>query len=78
MSERHLTRLKAITKEGDILLVTDDRAVQDKALAADDELKSFVYWTGKEEEIVTGRVVATLPSEPFEFAVLPEEAIGGP
>jgi hypothetical protein len=74
----HLTRLKAVTRNGELLLETDDRAMQNKARSAGDELKSFTYWTGREEEIVTGRVTAIIPEEPFQFTVLAEEAIEGP
>lgn len=75
--ESHLTKLKAITKTGELLLITEDRAVEDKVLSAGDDLKSFVYWTGSENEIVTGRVTSAIPTDPFEFTVLPEEATGG-
>jgi len=76
--QSHLTRLKGVTAKGELLITTEDRAIQDKVLAAHDGLKSFVIWNGQENEIVTGRVTSTLPTEPFEFAILPEEAIGGP
>lgn len=33
-----------------------------------------VYWNGEEEEVVVGRVTGTVPSEPFQFAVLTEGA----
>jgi hypothetical protein len=74
----HLTRLLAVTARGELLQATQDLAVQDKVMSAGDELKSFVYWTGKENEIVTGRVTGTLPTEPFQFTVLAEEAGEGP
>lgn len=76
--ESHLTRLQAVTKDGELLLVTEDRAVEDKALAAGNEIKSFVYWTGRENEIVVGRVTSAIPGAPFQFTVLAEETQGGP
>lgn len=76
--ESHLTRLQAVTANGELLLVTEDRAVQDKALGAGDILKSFAYWAGDTEEIITGRVTSVIPTEPFQFTVLAEEAGEGP
>lgn len=76
--EKYLTRLQAVTANGELLLVTEDRAVQDKALAAGEEIKSFVFWAGEAEEIVNGRVTSVIPTEPFQFTVLAEEATEGP
>jgi hypothetical protein len=76
--ESHLTRLQGVTADGDLLLVTEDQAVQEKALLAGSEVRSFVYWTGAENEIVNGRVMAVMPTVPFQFTVRPEAADEGP
>lgn len=76
--EKHLTRLQAVTANGELLLVTEDRGVQDKALGAGDNLESFVFWASGKEEIVNGWVTSVIPTEPFQFTVLAEEAIEGP
>jgi len=78
ISESHLTRLQGVSEEGALILITEDRSVQNKVLALGDGLKSFAYWTGAEEEIVTGRVISIIASDPFQFKVMAEEAGEGP
>jgi hypothetical protein len=73
VTDWRLTRLRALTDNGELVLVTEDHAVQEMAMNAGDNLASFIYW--KEEEcMVTGWVTGTVPTEPFEFTVLAEEA----
>ena len=75
----NLTRLEAITENGELLLVTDDPSVRHKADSAGDESKVFVYKTGETEETVHGRVISLLnDTMPFRFTVLPDEATLGP
>jgi hypothetical protein len=75
----NLTRLEAITENGELLLETDDPGVRHKAESAGDESKSFVYQANETEEIVNGRVISVLQRGPvFRFTVLPDEAALGP
>jgi hypothetical protein len=78
IAKNRLTNLVAVTKNGELLLATSDPAVQEMVLGAGDEVKSFVYWAGENEEIVVGHVTCTMPTEPFQFTVLAEEAGEGP
>jgi hypothetical protein len=67
------TTLLAITGNGQVKLTTEDEVVIHKAKIAKQNgvVKSFLYWTGSEVEIVKGHVTWILVKPTFRFAVNP-------
>jgi len=66
----HTTRLRRRSPNG-VELVSHDPAVRHKAFQAhaNGTILDFVFWNGKEDEIVEGKVVACQQGEPFTFSI---------
>lgn len=75
--DQHLTRLKGVTAEGELVLVTEDRAVQTRPWLRGKKSKfSSLGW--RRGVIVSRWVTSVVPTKPFQFTVLADEAIKAP
>jgi hypothetical protein len=70
----HPTKLNHRHPDGQIEITTYDLAVAHKASQAKSggAIVDFVFWNGETEEIVEGKVTATLSEDPFRFVVKAE------